>query len=148
MHSRRALAIHRSQITFARGAWCTFLGQVALADVAWRAVLSTSTARGRTLAAAVATSAWRRLVEIRLRAAGLPLPPVLVTADEASRGLGAGGRSVYLIFVVVLLRAWPLRLGTFFVVKRGGVGDADDQAILSEKPGHRLSPRLGAGRVQ
>ena len=65
-----------------------------------------------------------------------------------SRGLGAGGRSVYLIFVVVLLRAWPRRSGTFFGVKRGGVGDADDQAVLSEKPGHRLSLRLGPRWVQ
>ena len=30
----------------------------------------------------------------------------------------------------------------------GAVGDADDQAILREQPGHRLSPRLCAGRVQ
>ena len=43
-------------------------------------------------------------------------------------------------------RAW--RSGRFFVVKRGSVGDADDQAILREKPGYRLSPRLCAGRVQ
>ena len=33
-------------------------------------------------------------------------------------------------------------------MQHGCVGDADDQAILGEKPGHRLSPRLGAGRVQ
>lgn len=33
-------------------------------------------------------------------------------------------------------------------MKRRDVGDADDQAIVSEKPGHRLSPRLGACRVQ
>ena len=33
-------------------------------------------------------------------------------------------------------------------MEHGRVGDADDQAILGEKPGHRLSPRLGAGRVQ
>ena len=33
-------------------------------------------------------------------------------------------------------------------MKRGGVGDADDQAIVRQKPGHRLSPRLGTGWVQ
>ncbi|AQY20173.1 hypothetical protein T261_00194 [Streptomyces lydicus] len=33
-------------------------------------------------------------------------------------------------------------------MKRGGVGDADDQAIVREKPGHRLAPRLGTGWVQ
>ena len=33
-------------------------------------------------------------------------------------------------------------------MERRGIGDADDQAILGEKPGHRLSPRFGAGRVQ
>jgi sugar-phosphatase len=33
---------------------------------------------------AVVTSAWRRLAEIRLRCAGLPQPPILVTADEIS----------------------------------------------------------------
>jgi sugar-phosphatase len=31
---------------------------------------------------AVVTSAWRRLAEIRLQCAGLPLPGVLITADE------------------------------------------------------------------
>ncbi|MEV7005921.1 HAD-IA family hydrolase [Streptosporangium sp. NPDC051022] len=35
---------------------------------------------------AVVTSAWRRLAEIRLGLAGLPVPPVLVTADEIRRG--------------------------------------------------------------
>jgi sugar-phosphatase len=35
---------------------------------------------------AVVTSAWRRLAEIRLRCAGLPVPPVLVTADEIRQG--------------------------------------------------------------
>jgi sugar-phosphatase len=35
---------------------------------------------------AVVTSAWRRLAEIRLACAGLPLPPVLITADEIQRG--------------------------------------------------------------
>lgn len=35
---------------------------------------------------AVVTSAWRRLAEIRLRAAGLPEPPVLVTADDVTAG--------------------------------------------------------------
>jgi sugar-phosphatase len=34
---------------------------------------------------AVVTSAWRRLAEIRLGYAGLPLPRVLVTADDVSR---------------------------------------------------------------
>src|SRR5215471_13239684 len=34
------------------------------------------------------------------------------------------------------------------VVQHGSVGDADDQAILREEPGHRLPPRLGAGRMQ
>jgi mannitol-1-/sugar-/sorbitol-6-phosphatase len=33
----------------------------------------------------VVTSAWRRLAEMRLRAAGLPVPPVLVTADDVAR---------------------------------------------------------------
>lgn len=33
-------------------------------------------------------------------------------------------------------------------MKRGSVGDADDQAILREKPGDRLSPWLCVGRVQ
>jgi sugar-phosphatase len=33
---------------------------------------------------AVVTSAWRRLAEIRLECAGLPLPRVLVTADQVS----------------------------------------------------------------
>jgi sugar-phosphatase len=35
---------------------------------------------------AIVTSAWRRLAEIRLTCAGLPLPTVLVTADETRRG--------------------------------------------------------------
>jgi sugar-phosphatase len=35
---------------------------------------------------AVVTSAWRSLAEIRLGCAGLPLPRVLVTAEEVSRG--------------------------------------------------------------
>ena len=35
---------------------------------------------------AVVTSAWRRLAEIRLQYVGLPLPAVLITADEISRG--------------------------------------------------------------
>ncbi|MFR9724818.1 HAD-IA family hydrolase [Streptomyces sp. MS19] len=35
---------------------------------------------------AVVTSAWRRLAEIRLRAAGLPEPRVLVTADDVTAG--------------------------------------------------------------
>ncbi|HEX6359934.1 HAD-IA family hydrolase [Actinophytocola sp.] len=35
---------------------------------------------------AVVTSAWRRLARIRLGAAGLELPPVLVTADDVERG--------------------------------------------------------------
>jgi len=35
---------------------------------------------------AVVTSAWRRLAEIRLECAGLPLPSVLITADEIQRG--------------------------------------------------------------
>jgi sugar-phosphatase len=34
---------------------------------------------------AVVTSAWRRLAEIRLQCAGLPLPEVLITADEVKR---------------------------------------------------------------
>jgi mannitol-1-/sugar-/sorbitol-6-phosphatase len=34
---------------------------------------------------AVVTSAWRRLAEIRLQCAGLPLPDVLITADEVNR---------------------------------------------------------------
>jgi mannitol-1-/sugar-/sorbitol-6-phosphatase len=34
---------------------------------------------------AVVTSAWRRLAEIRLQCAGLPLPDVLITADEIER---------------------------------------------------------------
>jgi sugar-phosphatase len=34
---------------------------------------------------AVVTSAWRRLAEVRLDQAGLPLPEVLVTADETRR---------------------------------------------------------------
>jgi sugar-phosphatase len=34
---------------------------------------------------AVVTSAWRRLAEIRLECAGLPVPRVLVTADQVSR---------------------------------------------------------------
>jgi hypothetical protein len=38
--------------------------------------------------------------------------------------------------------------GRLLAVKGGGVGDADDQAILGEKPSHRLSPGFGAGRVQ
>lgn len=33
-------------------------------------------------------------------------------------------------------------------MKHRGKGDADDQAVLGEKPDHRLSPRLGTGRVQ
>jgi sugar-phosphatase len=33
----------------------------------------------------VVTSAWQRLAEIRLGCAGLPLPRVLITADEVSR---------------------------------------------------------------
>jgi sugar-phosphatase len=33
----------------------------------------------------VVTSAWRRLAEIRLQCAGLPLPDVLITADEVKR---------------------------------------------------------------
>ena len=39
------------------------------------------------------------------------------------------------------------RSGTFSVVQQGGVGDTDDQAIVREKPGHRLPPRLGARLV-
>jgi sugar-phosphatase len=34
---------------------------------------------------AVVTSAWQRLAEIRLGCAGLPLPRVLITADQVSR---------------------------------------------------------------
>jgi sugar-phosphatase len=34
---------------------------------------------------AVVTSAWRRLAEIRLGAAGLTVPPVLVSADDVRR---------------------------------------------------------------
>jgi len=34
---------------------------------------------------AVVTSAWRTLAELRLKCAGLPLPEVLVTADDVSR---------------------------------------------------------------
>ncbi len=34
---------------------------------------------------AVVTSAWRRLAEIRLELAGLPLPATLITADEVKR---------------------------------------------------------------
>ena len=33
-------------------------------------------------------------------------------------------------------------------MKRGRVRDAGDPTILGEKPGHRLSPGLCAGRVQ
>src|SRR5882757_7634127 len=40
------------------------------------------------------------------------------------------------------------RSGGVLVVKRGGVGDADDQAVLGEEPGHRLPPRLGTRRMQ
>jgi len=42
----------------------------------------------------------------------------------------------------------PGRSGGVAFVQRGSVGDADDQAILGEKPGHRLSPRLCARWVQ
>lgn len=35
---------------------------------------------------AVVTSAWRRLAGIRLRHVGLPVPPVLVTADDGGPG--------------------------------------------------------------
>ena len=35
---------------------------------------------------AIVTSAWRSLAEIRLRAAGLPLPGVLVSADDVTHG--------------------------------------------------------------
>jgi mannitol-1-/sugar-/sorbitol-6-phosphatase len=35
---------------------------------------------------AVVTSAWRTLAEARIRAAGLPLPPVLVPIDEIQNG--------------------------------------------------------------
>ena len=38
--------------------------------------------------------------------------------------------------------------GLFFAVKGWGVGDTDDQAVPGEEPGHRLSPRLGARRVE
>lgn len=31
---------------------------------------------------------------------------------------------------------------------RGSIGDADDQAVFGENPGHRLAPRLGASRMQ
>jgi sugar-phosphatase len=48
---------------------------------------------------AVVTSAWRRLAEIRMQCAGLPLPAVLVTADQVPRSkphpdgyLAAAGR--------------------------------------------------------
>jgi sugar-phosphatase len=34
---------------------------------------------------AVVTSAWRRLAEMRLQCAGLPLPEVLITADDVRR---------------------------------------------------------------
>jgi mannitol-1-/sugar-/sorbitol-6-phosphatase len=34
---------------------------------------------------ALVTSAWRRLAEIRMQCAGLPLPSVLITADEVKR---------------------------------------------------------------
>ena len=34
---------------------------------------------------AIVTSAWQRLAEIRLGCAGLPVPPVLVTADDTPR---------------------------------------------------------------
>lgn len=34
---------------------------------------------------AIVTSAWQRLAEIRLGCAGLPVPPVLVTADDIPR---------------------------------------------------------------
>src|SRR5262249_27339762 len=44
-----------------------------------------------------------------------------------------------------LLGARPWRSGRLLLVQRGSVGDADDQPIVGEKPGHRLSPRLGAG---
>src|SRR5689334_9583028 len=40
------------------------------------------------------------------------------------------------------------RLRRLLVVKRGNVGDANDQAVFCEEPGHRLPPRLRAGRVQ
>src|SRR5215470_2381661 len=40
------------------------------------------------------------------------------------------------------------RSGRLLVVQHGSVGDADDQAILREEPGHRLPPRLGTGRMQ
>ena len=33
-------------------------------------------------------------------------------------------------------------------MQRGGVGDTDDQPVVREKPGHRLSPGLGARRVE
>lgn len=35
---------------------------------------------------AVVTSAWRRLADLRLRAAGLPYPRVLITAEDVVRG--------------------------------------------------------------
>jgi sugar-phosphatase len=35
---------------------------------------------------AVVTSAWRRLAELRLRRSNLPVPSVLVTADDVERG--------------------------------------------------------------
>src|SRR6266566_9519420 len=50
--------------------------------------------------------------------------------------------------LAAMLTGAARRSGRLFVVERGNVGDADDQAILGEKPGHRLSPRLCAGRVQ
>jgi hypothetical protein len=34
------------------------------------------------------------------------------------------------------------------VVQQGRIGNADDQAILREEPGHRLPPRLRTGGVQ
>jgi hypothetical protein len=38
--------------------------------------------------------------------------------------------------------------GRLWVMQRGSVGDADDQAVVGQQPGHRLSPRLCAGWVQ
>jgi sugar-phosphatase len=35
---------------------------------------------------AIVTSAWRRLARVRLAWAGLPAPPVMVTADDVARG--------------------------------------------------------------
>jgi hypothetical protein len=82
-----------------------------------------------------------------------PPPPCHPGADDPLRVVPEARQQAertpsFIGLLGTISRERPQRSDGLFVVKRGSVGDADDQAILGEKPGHRLPPRLGAGRVQ